>query len=629
MRVRPEDWVPVDLDSIENSANDSIKNDSNIVVMAGPGAGKTELLAQKACYLLQTNSCISPKRILAISFKTDSASNLKKRTELRAGVELARRFESYTFDAFAKSLLERFRLSLPVEFRISKNYEIGFTNVELFDLLSTLPYQERPATADLENILRSTGWARNNMLSNFIRNHLLSFRLDNETRNREYILNWAADRIWELLIQGDPESGTSKVSFQMISRLSELIVRSNPYVKRALQSAYGHVFLDEFQDTTNIQYDFLKTCFLNSSSTITAVGDNKQRIMLWAGALDGIFNFYQEDFSATRFDLIMNYRCAPALVDLQTIFAQHIDEMSEGQTSDSEEGGIVKRIDFVNENQEAEGICTKILSLINDEEIPPEKICIIFKQKVDQNSVGIINRLAREDVKARAEDRFQDLLKEEFIIILLSFIKCTFEICPDAWGDCISYMVEDRDLIPGVRRTEGRLRELRNNLQAGGNDIGRSLDHFSALTGSIVNFIGMERLLQITPQYSDTYITNRIDAFNELFFEILSRSENIGEAVNEFEGVGVIPCMTIHKSKGLEFEVVFLIGLEDGMYWNFRNEPMENIQAVFVAISRPINQLYITYSHQRSGRVQSRNVISVMYDLLNQGNVEHVIFNQD
>lgn len=87
-----------------------------------PGAGKTETLAQRASFLLETRTCGNPYRILAISFKRDAASNLKDRVARRYGSNLAYRFESYTFDAWAKSLLDRFLPALPDAYRPAGNY---------------------------------------------------------------------------------------------------------------------------------------------------------------------------------------------------------------------------------------------------------------------------------------------------------------------------------------------------------------------------------------------------------------------------------------------------------------------------------------------------------------------------
>ncbi|MFR4087038.1 MAG: UvrD-helicase domain-containing protein [Dysosmobacter sp.] len=89
----------------------------HVLVVAGPGAGKTGLLAQKAAFLFQTDRCREPQKILAISFKTDAAQNLRERVEQRCGKDIRGRFVSMTYDAFAKSILDHFLYALPDELR--------------------------------------------------------------------------------------------------------------------------------------------------------------------------------------------------------------------------------------------------------------------------------------------------------------------------------------------------------------------------------------------------------------------------------------------------------------------------------------------------------------------------------
>ena len=103
-KVSVEEWIPVNDIVLEDNADFAVKCKENILVVAGPGAGKTELLAQKAGYLFQTDICRDPQKILAISFKTDAAENLKQRVCKRYGNEVKSRFSSMTYDAFSKRL---------------------------------------------------------------------------------------------------------------------------------------------------------------------------------------------------------------------------------------------------------------------------------------------------------------------------------------------------------------------------------------------------------------------------------------------------------------------------------------------------------------------------------------------
>lgn len=134
-----------------------------------------------------------------------------------------------------------------------------------------------------------------------------------------------AERVWGLLLKGFDDC-PSTLTFRMISILAEFIIKTNPKIKKSLQLTYSHVFLDEFQDTTNLQYKLVKQCFLNSNSVMTAVGDNKQRIMLWAGALKTVFENFVTDFNATTQRLFMNHRSAPKLVKLQQMMYVSLNE---------------------------------------------------------------------------------------------------------------------------------------------------------------------------------------------------------------------------------------------------------------------------------------------------------------
>ncbi|KAA3630181.1 MAG: ATP-dependent helicase, partial [Bacteroidetes bacterium] len=132
MYVKPENWKPSDGLTLEPNALKVVtESKDNYLVVAGPGAGKTELLAQRAGFLLQTNSCLFPKKILAISFKRDAAKNLNDRVEKRCEKHLAVRFNSVTFDTFAKGILDRFIHGLPERYKpITYEVLLDYRDVE-------------------------------------------------------------------------------------------------------------------------------------------------------------------------------------------------------------------------------------------------------------------------------------------------------------------------------------------------------------------------------------------------------------------------------------------------------------------------------------------------------------------
>lgn len=125
-RVAPDAWRPRGIPDLEPQAWRALRHVGSASVVAGPGSGKTEFLAQRAVYLLETGLCPPPYRILAISFKGDAAANLAARVRQRCPPELASRFVSMTFDAFTKGLVDRFQSAIPASRRPTKPYDIAF-----------------------------------------------------------------------------------------------------------------------------------------------------------------------------------------------------------------------------------------------------------------------------------------------------------------------------------------------------------------------------------------------------------------------------------------------------------------------------------------------------------------------
>jgi superfamily I DNA/RNA helicase len=124
--VRAQDWRPRGIDDLEPDGWRALRQGGSTCIVAGPGAGKTEFLAQRAAYLLETGLCPAPYRVLAISFKGDAAGNLAARVQKRCPPELADRFMSLTFDAFTKSLVDRFLSAIPADWRPNRPYDIAF-----------------------------------------------------------------------------------------------------------------------------------------------------------------------------------------------------------------------------------------------------------------------------------------------------------------------------------------------------------------------------------------------------------------------------------------------------------------------------------------------------------------------
>lgn len=242
--VNSESWRPSEGITLEPAAEIAVKSKLNNLILAGPGAGKTELLAQRACYLLQTNLCPNPQKILAISFKKDAAENLKKRVELRCGKELAARFESRTFDSFSKLLLDRFRLGLPDAYRPEKHYNIVTNNRDIREIATGYIIEHHPHQPNWQHEINF------NLLFRRLAEEALPIYDDGED-----IYTWVLVRLWDVMIHG--RNGLpSSLTFPMISKLADYMLNQNQLIKKAFQVTYSHVFWMNFkiQPTYNMNW---------------------------------------------------------------------------------------------------------------------------------------------------------------------------------------------------------------------------------------------------------------------------------------------------------------------------------------------------------------------------------------
>lgn len=604
MGILIEDWKPIDGLTLEPAAMNAVKNLKNSLVVAGPGAGKTELLAQKASFLLETNSCVNPNRILAVSLKKDAAANLKDRVKLRLPSNLESRFMSQTFDSFAKGILDRFINAIPEEFRPDSNYEIAMNQNE---------------------IVRAFSKCEVNLYNNRIKKQYI----DNLTNRRLESISGVYKDVWDLLLKGD-EDIKPTLSFQMISVLAIYILETNPLILKSLRKTYSHVFLDEFQDATRIQYALIKVCFHNSETSITAVGDNRQRIMLWAGAKPDIFDAYKNDFNSLEYTLVMNHRSAPRLLEIQKIVNNYLQEIPFSPVANpkwTEDEGVAEIWYFKDSITETKEIAEKITQLIHQQQISHRDICIIVKQSVQQFSDEIIGVLDKENIQARNEAKFQDLLKEDMVLLILNMLKSALDVRDsDAW----SFIWEAKIFFEGKSGTVDLITidKLRKQLKKTLRTVKEKLveitnrEELNDLIINILEFYDVNKLRKHYPQYlQGQYINKLREELSDNLFQYYAAKNDWLIAIDSFEGNDSIPIMTIHKSKGLEFDVVFFVGFDDNAFWSFSRQEDEDKCTFFVGLSRSKRYLYFTFSENRFGGRRTNSNISILYQMLKESGV--------
>lgn len=519
-------WRPAAGLSLEpNALLAAMEVNRSLALTAGPGAGKTEMLAQRADFLLRTGTCRYPQRILAISFKVDSSRNLKARVRARCGAELASRLDSHTFHGFAKRIIDKFRPVLTGQDALDADYTIGAKRID-----------------------------------------------------------------------------RRQIAFSDMVPLAVRILEESPAARNAVRQTYSHVFLDEFQDCTLDQYQLIKAAFHDTNATLTAVGDTKQRIMGWAGALEGIFETFAEDFTAIPLNLYQNFRSKPRLRRMQNEMVKVMDAQAAVEDDEiSGDGGLVEVLRYTDSQEEAEELADMIESWINDDGIDPSEIAVLVSKQLDLYCDRLQLELDERGIPYRNEDSTQDLSSEPVAGLIVDFLLVVAgkrePAAHNRMVNLIMFNANGEDAEYEIRaRWDRFIDQSRTRFLADGAALSDD-GVLEALVHEMLSIVGRDAVVALAPDYErGTRLDDLIQSTLERLQGLLSEEGNPVQAFARFSGDRAAKIMTIHKSKGLEFDTVVILGVENETFWG---KPEEERAAFFVGISRAKSCLYLTVSDYR------------------------------
>lgn len=523
--IKPEEWRPSEGLTLEpNALKAATEQDRCLALTAGPGAGKTEMLAQRADFLLRTGACRYPNRILAISFKVDASRNLKDRVRKRCGSDLSGRLDSYTFHAFAKRIIDRFRPVLTGDDALDPDYKIGPRKV---------------------------------------------------TRRQ--------------------------IEFSDLVLLAIEILKTSQVARNAIRKTYSDVFLDEFQDCTDKQYQLVKLAFQGTSIRLTAVGDTKQKIMAWAGALEGIFSTFAADFNALPLNMYRNFRSKPRLLRMQNEIIRVLDpaSMMPGEQITGDEGEIFAWM-FETSNEEAEYLANLIASWIQNEGIPHAEIAILVSKQPDLYVDLLMMELEKRGIPYRNEQQLQDLSVEPAARLIVDYLLSLYGSRePGAWLRLMDQLIPFADEVEqaDIRQDWQRFIKAERKQAEIMDLIDDRWPGAWSFVKTFLNKVGISGLTALSPDYESTSrLAEVIRETKARIEELLNIEPNLINALARFSDDQSVRILTIHKSKGLEFDSVIILGVENETFWG---KEAEERCAFFVGVSRAKQRLVLTVCQTR------------------------------
>lgn len=346
-------------------------------------------------------------------------------------------------------------------------------------------------------------------------------------------------------------------------------MENNPYILESIRNTYQYVFLDEFQDTTVLQYELLNLCFGKTSNIITAVGDDRQKIMGWAGAHPDAFSIFEQEFSANTHQLFLNRRSDLKIQKL----LQEVNNYAQGEqlgqdgyiSSEIKSDALLQVRTFDNDHDETENIVESI-QILCGEGVAVEDICILVKQLPDHYVEQLSPILNQIGINTRNEAYFQDLLKENIVQLILNTIMSAIDKRNShSWVSVLqlkrSFSKQNIFFEPKVE--EKFVEETKSFLLFLGKKLGK-VDDFEGLFDTfkdILIFYGMDNIRAQFNEYTNlSYLELLIESLCDSLFSYYEKYESWKEAILYLNGKNCVPVMTIHKSKGLEFHTVFLLG---------------------------------------------------------------------
>jgi DNA helicase II / ATP-dependent DNA helicase PcrA len=562
-----------------------LHHDGPAVVLAGAGSGKTRVLTSRAAYLIQ-EKLAKPREILLLTFTNKAANEMKKRVLSYTGQQL---LFSGTFHSLGVKVLrlETQNQSNQLLKIANRTLNSQFTIYDDQDQLHLLKNICKEANIDQQKfkltMLRS-------MISQ-IKNQLLSPSAYQNNANNDF--DYVIAKIYKIYEKRLKQENA--LDFDDLLILSYQLLKNDPEIRQKYQNQFKYVLIDEFQDTNKVQY-LLSKILAKPQNQLFVVGDFSQSIYAWRGADYRNLRQLSLDFPQLKeYRLEQNYRSTQNILDAATqiIHQNQLHPILELWTDrhDPTEQKI-QLYELNNSELEAE----KIVELIQAQSIKSlDEIAILYRTNAQSRAL--------EEALIRHQLPYQIIGGTKFyqrseIKDLLAYLRLAFND------------IDSPSLSRAIKLGKRRFRNFQTWLKTADDTI---LNNPASALQEILK--STNYLEKFDPKNLDDQ--SRLDNIEELlnvaslFDNTLIFLENValvqdgflpeGKTHQQFKGVKL---MSLHSAKGLEFDIVFMVGMEEGLLPHTRSmfneeELEEERRLCYVGVTRARKQLVFSYARNR------------------------------
>lgn len=607
------------VDSLNDRQKEAVVNtDGPMLILAGAGSGKTKVLTTKVAYLIEEKN-IDPNNILAITFTNKAAKEMKERIFKLEG-NSAFYIQISTFHSFGLKILKENCELL--------GYEKNFTILDSDDSLSIIKKIMKELNIDAN---KYNPKAIKNVISNN-KNEII------DPEKYSLYVNTDFDEI-ALEVYRKYEKSlkiNNAVDFDDLLILPLRLFNNNPGVLQKYQEKYKYVFIDEYQDTNEPQY-ILSKMISAKYKNITVVGDADQAIFTWRGAnYKNILNFEKDYKDAKVVLLEENYRSTKTILNAaNNVIKNNKVRKEKNLWTQNEEGSKITYYKAFDEKDESNYVVNEIKKLI-EKGVNPKDICVLYRANAQSRTVE--EAFLTSNISYNIVGSYAFYNRKE-IKDLIAYLKLIYNNKDDVSllrvinypkrgiGNkaienlAIKSNVLDKSLYEVI--DSGKELDFKNMIE----EIKKEESHLTLteLIDMVLDKSGMKKSLEDEKSIEADIRLENLEEFKSIakameinegivsleeLLDKLALVSDVSEQKNDNEDK--VTLMTMHAVKGLEYDYVFIVGVEEGLFphsnsLESNDELEEERRLCYVAITRAKKKLYLINARSRIlyGKVSS------------------------
>ena len=604
----------------ENQLKAILKTQGAVMVIAGAGSGKTRVLTNRIAYLIAEKNVLE-SNILAITFTNKAAKEMKERIYSLVG-ETSKYIWINTFHSMCVRILRQ-HIDL---LGYNKNFTILDTSEQktiIKNIVKELNLSEDSYQPN--NILKIISNSKNSMISvNEMKAQARFGFMKNVAEIYEYYQKYLKKN--------------SVLDFDDLMLKTIVLFEKHPEVLTIYQNKFEYIHVDEYQDTNVIQYKLIKM-LSEIHKNICIVGDDDQSIYSWRGACsDNIINFEKDYEDVEVIFLDQNYRSNSTILDAaNAVIKNNTDRKDKALWSENKGGDKITVYSAANDKDETDDIAKKILDL-KAQGIDYKDIAILYRANYLSRSMenscmafGIPYKLIGS-LKFLQRQEIRDLLAYMNVIVnrndefslrrIINVPKrgigassmAKIDNYAEQYGLSLFEALKNIDMIGVSKKIITNIHLLTQLIEKYSQTEQYSIED---LIVGIYKDSGYESMLK---ESADAYAESRIENISELvssakqfssmndnLIDFISEMSLTSDADDENEDDSVV-LSTVHAAKGLEYRVVFIMGLEENLFPSIRdaessederNKMEEERRLAYVAITRAKEKLFMSYANRR------------------------------